>query len=61
MGTRIAAISTDGKVYVLDNSGTKVQEISDNGKIAEDSRSTPTFQNGALYFGDRNGIVWKYE
>ena len=60
-GTRIAVMSTDGKVYVLDDNGSKKQEISDNGKIAEDSRSTPTFQNGAPYFGDRNGIVWKYE
>jgi len=55
-GTQIAVVSTDGNLYLLDDSGAEIQTIS----IAKDSRSTPTFQDGALYFGDRDGIVRKY-
>jgi len=56
-GTRIAVASTDGTLYLLDDTGSELDTVS----IPTGTRSSPTISNGAIYLGAPDGVVYAFE
>ncbi|QCC51745.1 outer membrane protein assembly factor BamB family protein [Halapricum salinum] len=56
-GTRIAVASTDGTLYLLDDTGSELDTMS----IPTGTRSSPTISNGAIYLGAPDGVVYAFE